>query len=80
MEEPKKSPSNLLVVGINIGIFALYALGGALLTGNVLNAFPIFCSHVIICFILAIALRRWVWALSAGMLLIIGFSTCVSAL
>lgn len=77
LPQKKSDNSNLKVVGLNVGIFALYCIISALTAGNIFAALPVFAIHVVLCFILAIALRKGVWALSGLLLLIIGFSTCV---
>ena len=76
---PKKEPdnSNLKIVGLNIGAFALYCLLSAVAAGSIFSALPVFAIHIVLCFILAIALRKGVWALSGLLILVIGFSTCV---
>lgn len=75
---PKKTDDNgFKIAGINIGIFALYCIIAVLAQGNVFGALVVCIGHIIVCFILAIALRKWIWALSGLLILVIGFSTCV---
>ncbi|AMR32148.1 hypothetical protein A0256_12295 [Mucilaginibacter sp. PAMC 26640] len=75
--EKKGDSSNFKVVGLNVGIFALYCIIGALTAGSIFSALPVFIIHIILCFVLAIALRKGIWALSGLLILVIGFSTCV---
>jgi len=76
----KDEKSSFKIVGINLLIFAVYtvicmAAGGK--DGGV-AAFAMAGFHAFIAVIIAIIMRRWVWFLSALLLLVIGFATCVS--
>jgi hypothetical protein len=78
-EQPADKPTtNLRLVGINMAVLAGYTILCALLRdgGLIFDAF-IIAGHFFICVIMAAVQRRWVWVLSAFMVLIIGFSTCV---
>ncbi|RYD86203.1 MAG: hypothetical protein EOP54_30710 [Sphingobacteriales bacterium] len=80
MEQQKKPVNGMKVVGLNIGIYAAYCVIMALATGSVLGAYPFLIVHFILCIVLCIALKHLSWLLSAGILLVLGFSTCVAAL
>lgn len=76
----KKSFTGMKIVGINILILAIYSVLCTLDSssgGFVFDAFLILI-HVATCIILAIVKRSWMWLLSALIVLVIGFSTCVS--
>ncbi|MDF2432507.1 MAG: hypothetical protein JWP44_2138, partial [Mucilaginibacter sp.] len=45
--------------------------------GGIIVDALILVGHVLVCLILAIANRSWIWALSGVLVLVIGFSTCV---
>ena len=76
----KKSAVGMKVVGINILILAIYTVLCSLDTsggGFILDALLILI-HVVVCIIMALAKRSWLWLLSAALVLAIGFSTCIS--
>lgn len=77
MEEQKKEPDKMRIVGLNIGIFAVYTLICAVTPLKIFSAIVPLGFHLVACFVLAIVYRNWVWVLSAGLLVLIGFSTCV---
>ncbi|HEY9003335.1 MAG TPA: hypothetical protein VIM89_18410 [Mucilaginibacter sp.] len=83
MEEINQEPTpqnRWKVVGINIGILAVYTIGCRLVDGGiVIDAFLI-AIHFFVGVIMSIAVRRWEWLLSAFLVLVIGFSTCVNFL
>jgi|SRR6185312_14219832 len=62
---------NILALACYTVIFKLAANQG----GFIFDAFVIFL-HVLVCFGMAIGKRSWMWALSAVLVLLIGFSTC----
>ena len=80
VKQQDKSASGMKIVGINIGVLAIYtvlcSIGGDE-GGFIFDAFLIFV-HVVVCIIVALAKRNWMWFLSALLVLAIGFSTCVS--
>jgi len=76
-DEVKKPISNGYIIGINIGILAVYTLiSKATSGGMIIDALFIVC-HVLGCLVIGAAVRRWVWVLSALVVLLIGLSTCV---
>jgi len=74
-----KSTVNMAVVGYNLlglaGYTILFQLGGGG-GGFILDAFVIFI-HVLVCVIMALGKKSWMWLLSGVLVLAIGFSTCV---
>ncbi len=68
------------VMGINIGILAVYTSMCFLSNDGMLYDVLFLLVHVVACLIVAIAVKRWVWVLSALIVLLIGFSTCVTIL
>lgn len=74
--EPR--PNNgMRIVGINIGILAGYTIICALVPDLIMLDMFLIGIHVVVCIICAIAYRKWSWLLSAVIILVIGFSTCV---
>jgi hypothetical protein len=65
------------IAAINFGAFFLYGLICYLINDAIAFSL-IFVGHFFVAIILAIADRRWIWALSAFGILLIGFSTCVT--
>ena len=81
MIPPKKSSGGgMKIVGYNLLAFAVYCGLSALIAGNIFSALPVFILHIIACLILAIVQKKAAWALAAGLLLVVGFSTCVASL
>jgi len=75
--KPSKQPSNIAIVGINIVVLLFYTLISKAIEGGIfLDAFLI-AFHFFGCIIIGLAARKWVWVLSAFVVLLIGFSTCV---
>ena len=65
------------ILAFNLLALALYTLLSAVSGGGAfIDAFFLVC-HVLVCFILALAYKKWVWALSGLAVLLIGVSTCV---
>jgi hypothetical protein len=80
MEDEKKQNNNFQIVGINLAILAGYTILSALTQGGpFIDAFFLGI-HVITCLILSMIKQKWVWALSALVVLLIGVSTCVGIL
>ncbi|MGF7039153.1 hypothetical protein [Mucilaginibacter lappiensis] len=80
IKEQNKSYAGMKIVGINILILAIYAVLCSIDSGGgdiIFDAFLILI-HVVVCIIMAIVKRSWMWLLSALLVLVIGFSTCVS--
>ena len=75
-----KSETRWKVIGINLGILFIYTLLCRFIDGGIiLDAFFI-AIHFVVGVIAAIIVKKWEWALSAFLVLAIGFSTCVSFL
>ena len=78
-QEPK--PKNRWkVVGINIAILAVYTIASRVVDGGIIIDAFLIGLHFFIGIIASIVVRRWEWVLSAFLVLVIGFSTCVSFL
>lgn len=75
-------PSNMKIVGYNLLVFAAYTVICEVTANDGGFVFDMFFIgiHVIVGIILAIANRSWAWLLSALIVLVIGFSTCVGML
>ena len=77
-EEQTKANKSMAIVGINLAILAIYTIILKIVPdGIVIDAMLIFL-HLLTCIIMAIALKSWIWFLSSILVLVIGFSTCVS--
>ncbi|SDD92341.1 hypothetical protein SAMN05216464_10352 [Mucilaginibacter pineti] len=80
MEEEKKPipNKNMRIVGINLAVLAGYTIICALGSEQLLVLdMYLFGIHVVVCIFGAIIFRKWSWLLSAVLILVIGFSTCV---
>ncbi|UOE46906.1 hypothetical protein MTO98_21105 [Mucilaginibacter sp. SMC90] len=79
--ENKKSPA-MKIVGYNLLVLAVYTIICAITNKDGGVIFDMFFIGIqfFACIIFAIINRSWVWLLSAIMVLIIGFSTCVGML
>jgi len=79
VKDGDKPVANYKILGGNLLVFALYTIT-ALSTGTDggVGALAIAAFQFVICTILAIVYKRSVWFLSAVLVLIIGFGTCVS--
>jgi|GEM_PF-2336101 len=77
-----KKPSAMKIVGYNLLVFAAYTVICAVTSKDGGFVFDMFFIGIqfFTCIIFAIINRSWVWILSALMVLIIGFSTCVGML
>lgn len=79
-ENNKPKNYNAYIIGINIGVLALYTIASKLIEGGVIiDAFCIVIQFFS-CLILGLTARKWIWALAAFLVLLIGFSTCVNFL
>jgi len=78
----EKKPSAMKIVGYNLLVFAAYTVICAVTSKDGGFIFDMFFIGIqcFACIILAIINRSLVWLLSALMVLIIGFSTCVGML
>ena len=72
---------NLAIVGYNLLALVAYTVFCAIIkdAGPFLDA-VLLAIHVLVCLITGIATRKWAWALSALVVLLIGVSTCVGVL
>lgn len=77
-----KKPSAMKIVGYNLLVFAAYTVICAVTSKDGGFVFDMFFIGIqfFACIIFAIINRSWAWVLSALMVLIIGFSTCVGML
>jgi len=81
-DDPKgKIPEGMKIVGYNMLVLLIYSvvckIGSRDLGALFMDAFLV-GAHVLVCIIVAAGKRSWMWLLSALLVLIIGFSTCVS--
>ena len=78
---PKKDEaetSSLKIVGLNLLVFAFYTLICVSMGGEAgFFAFVLAGLQAFVCVIVAVIAKRWIWVLSALMLLVIGFATCL---
>jgi len=75
----KEQPiSNGYIIGLNIGLLAIYTVISRVIEGGIIIDALLIAIHVLICLFTAAIVQRWVWALAALAILLIGFSTCVS--
>lgn len=73
-----ESGNGMKIVGYNLLVLAAYSVVCLPISGGfMLDAIALFF-HVLICFGLAIDRRSWFWALGGLLVLIVGFSSCVS--
>ena len=80
VNQPGKPMSDILILGINLGIFLIYTLlcfAADSRDGGVV-AFFISLFHGLISTITALVTRRWAWFLGAILVVVIGFGTCVN--
>jgi hypothetical protein len=73
-----KPRSGIKIVGLNLAIFVGYTLLSMLINGGLIFAGLLMICQVIVCSILSLYYRKWSWFLGGLLVLIIGFSTCVS--
>ncbi len=79
-EEEKKTQEKWKVVGYNLLGLVAYTLLFRLVSGGILFDCFVVGAHFLIATIMAIAQKKWEWVLSAFLVLVIGFSTCVTFL
>lgn len=79
-EEEKKTESKWKVVGFNILGLLVYTLLCRLVDGGIVIDCALVGLHVFVALILALVLKKWEWFFGAVLVLIIGFSTCVTFL
>ncbi|MBS7564037.1 hypothetical protein KHS38_06430 [Mucilaginibacter sp. Bleaf8] len=77
-EEKNKPLSHLQILGINVGIFALYMIPGFLNGDGIIMSAMVMGIHVIVCTILAIVYKNLTWFLSGLLIILISFGTCVA--
>jgi len=81
IEEPSGKPS-MVIAGLNIAVligYTIYLRFVAQGQYNVIGLAFLIAIHVALCLILAIFIYHKEFLLSAGLVLIIGFSTCMLA-
>jgi hypothetical protein len=77
-QDEKPNSGGMRIVGINLAVLAVYTIISALIRELwVLDMFFIGLQFVT-CIVMAIVKRKWSWLLSGILVLVIGFSTCVS--
>jgi hypothetical protein len=79
--DEKKQSYNMLVVGINLAVLAVYTIISKIDKdlGPLLDAF-LLAIHFIVCILWAAIASKRIWLLTAFVVLLIGFSTCVGML
>jgi hypothetical protein len=79
--DEKKQSYNMKVVGINLGVLAVYTVISEVVKdlGPFLDAF-LLAIHFIVCILWAAIASKRIWLLTAFVVLLIGFSTCVGIL
>jgi hypothetical protein len=71
--------SDLAILGINMGVFALYTIISVLAGQDALIGMVVLSViHGFIALIMAIVQRRWIWVLAGLLIPVIGFGTCLS--
>jgi hypothetical protein len=83
MEEVRQEPkpgNRWKIVGINIAVLVFYTVLCRLIDGGIIIDALLIAIHFFAGVITSIAVRRWEWILSAFLVLVIGFSTCVNFL
>jgi len=76
MEEevsPKKLPDSVVIVGVNMLVLIAYTVFSKVSEGGIFLDAILIAAQFFICIITAIAQRRWIWVLSAFVVLLIGF-------
>lgn len=68
------------IVGFNVLVLCVYTLLLKFVDGGIIFDCVLVGIHFLIGIILAITQRNWGWTLGAFLVLIIGFSTCVTFL
>jgi hypothetical protein len=82
-EQPVIQPKpnkGIQIVGINLLILAGYTLIFKFIDGGIILDAMLLFFHVLISLIMAAAQKSWMWFLAAILVLVIGFSTCVTLL
>lgn len=81
-EENKGSRKNhnAYIIGINIGVLALYTIISKAIDGGLIFDAFFIAIQFVSCIIIGLGARKWVWVLTAFLILLIGFSTCVNFL
>jgi hypothetical protein len=82
MNEPEenKAKKPWEIVGFNVLVLCAYTLLLKFVDGGIIYDCVLVGIHFLIGIILAIAQKNWGWTLAAFLVLIIGFSTCVTFL
>ena len=77
-QEPKNE--GMKIVGYNLLAMIVYTIFCKLIPdlGGVLLAAFLIAIHVLVCIVAAVGRKNWLWVLSAFLVLVIGFSTCVA--
>ena len=76
-----KPPAGMRNVGFNLLALAFYTIiCGFIRDGGIIFDAILIACHFFVCLIMAAVEQKWVWALSALAVLLIGFSTCAGIL
>jgi hypothetical protein len=80
VNKPDNNLGGLEIVGINLLVLAVYTVLCKIEAseGGIVYDLLLVGVHVFVCIIMAIVRKSWIWLLSALMVLVIGFSTCVA--
>jgi len=80
MAEQNKTADGFKIVGINLGVLAIYTILSRFSDGGGVLDAGFLLLHVLFCFLFALANKSWMWFLSGLLVLLIGVSTCVNFL
>ncbi|QEC79760.1 hypothetical protein [Mucilaginibacter ginsenosidivorax] len=75
---PNKQGEGMKIVGYNILTLAIYSIPCFTVSGGALIDAFLLLIHVVVCICAALGKRSWFWLLAGLLVLIIGFSTCVT--
>ena len=76
-EESDKTTQRWKVVGYNTLGLLVYTVACRYVDGGIIIDCGLVGIHFLTAIIMSIALRKWEWLLSALIVIVIGFSTCV---
>lgn len=77
MQDPdKQSVDGAKILGLNLLVFAAYAIAGYVSGDKGFTALVVGAIHFVICTIVAIFSRKWAWLLAGIIVLLIGMATC----
>jgi uncharacterized membrane protein len=87
-DEKQPTPTNskpkvdMAIVAYNLLGLAAYTILFRLLAsaGGMIFDMLVLAGHVLVCFVMSIVNKSWMWVLSGVLVLVIGFSTCVTVI